>query len=90
MVAHGEELALDEIGLGGAAQADGDIGLAHGEIELGVIEDQDDVDLGVELHEFRNAGGEPEGAEADRGVMRSSPSACPSSPSGASGRRPAW
>ena len=31
---HGEQLALDQIGLGRLAQADGDVGLAHGEIEL--------------------------------------------------------
>ncbi len=45
VVMHGEELALDEIGLGRPAQADGDIGLAHGEIEFAVVEQQRDADL---------------------------------------------
>ena len=45
MVMHGEELALDEIRLGRAAQADRHVGLAHREVEFAVIEQQRDVDL---------------------------------------------
>ena len=40
MVMHGEELALDEIGLDRPAQADRHVGLAHGEIELAVVKQQ--------------------------------------------------
>ena len=49
---HGEELALDEIRLRRPPQADRHIGLAHGEIEFAVVEQQRHLDVGIEFDEF--------------------------------------
>ena len=65
MVMHDEKLALDEIGLGGPAQADGHIGLAHGEIEFAVLQQKRDADLRIEFGEFLDARREPDGAQAN-------------------------
>ena len=43
---HGEEFALDQVRLGRLAQPDGHIGLAHGEIEFFVGDDQRDANVG--------------------------------------------
>ncbi len=64
---HGEELALDEIGLRRPAQADRHIGLAHGKIELAIVEQQRHADLRIEFGEFGDARRQPDGAEADGG-----------------------
>src|ERR1700738_4684080 len=59
MKAHREQLALDQVGLRGLAQANSDIGRAHGEIELLVGRDQGQVDIRIELDELTEARGEP-------------------------------
>src|SRR5579872_1815537 len=64
---HRQEMALDEIGLTRRRHADRDIGLAHGKIELAVIDDEAHLDLGVKLEKFPDTGGEPGRAEGDRG-----------------------
>ena len=43
---HGEELALDQVGLHRRAHAERQIGLALGEIELAVFHHQMDLQLG--------------------------------------------
>ncbi len=63
MVVDGEQLALDHLGLVGPVQPDGDVGLAHGKVELGVVEFDFELDGGIERHEFVDALGEPGGAE---------------------------
>ncbi|SCM79246.1 hypothetical protein KL86PLE_90306 [uncultured Pleomorphomonas sp.] len=64
---HREQLALDQVGLGRLAQADGDVGLSHGEVELVVVEDELQLDVGVEVDELVDARGQPGGADADGG-----------------------
>ena len=64
---HREQLALDQVGLRRLAQPDGDVGLAHGEVELLVGGDQRDVDVGIEIEELAEPRGEPMHADADRG-----------------------
>ena len=64
---HREQLALDQVGLRRLAQADGDVGLAHGEVELFVGGDQRDVDVGIEIEEFAEPRREPMHADARRG-----------------------
>ena len=59
-----EETTLDEIGLGRSAQADGYIGLAHGQIEFLVVEDQFDTDIRVEVEKLPDALSEPDRAQA--------------------------
>ena len=65
VVMHGEELALNEIGLHRPAQPDRDVGLAHGEIELAVIEQQGHLDLRIEIGEFGQMRRQPHRAQAD-------------------------
>ena len=62
---HGEQAALDEVGLLRLAQPDRAVGLPHGEVEFLVGEDQLQTDLGIELEEFRQPLGQPAGAEPD-------------------------
>ena len=64
MEMHREEAALDQVRLGRPAQAQGDVGLAHGEVELLVGEDQLDPHVRVEVEELADALGEPHGADA--------------------------
>ncbi|MNT87068.1 hypothetical protein D3C72_2274340 [compost metagenome] len=52
VVVHREQLALDHFGLVGPVQADGHVGLAHGQIQLGVVEADFKLDQGIELEEF--------------------------------------
>src|ERR1700736_4982017 len=47
MKAHREQLALDQVGLRGLAQANGDISRAHGEIKLLVGRDQGQMDIRI-------------------------------------------
>ena len=62
---HGEQPALDEVGLLRLAQPDRAVGLAHGEVELLVGEDQLQLDVGIEVEELLDALGQPAGAETD-------------------------
>ncbi len=48
-------LALDQVGLRRLTQSDGDVGLAHRQIEFFVGGDQRDVDVGIEIDEIRRA-----------------------------------
>ena len=64
---HGEQLALDQVRLRRLAQADGDVGLAHGEVELFVGGEQRDVNVGIKVEEFAEPRGEPMHADAGRG-----------------------
>ena len=64
---HGEQPALDQVGLLRLAQPDRAVGLAHGEVELLIGEDQLQLDVRIELEELLDALGEPAGAEPDRG-----------------------
>ena len=64
---HREQLALDQVGLGRLAQADGDVGLAHRQIEFLVGGDQRDVDIGIKIEEFAEPRREPMHADAGRG-----------------------
>ncbi|CAM5222482.1 Methylated-DNA--protein-cysteine methyltransferase [Bosea thiooxidans] len=61
-----EELALDQVRLLRLAQADGDVGLAHRQVEFLIGEDELDPDVGVEIHEFGQARGQPVPAETAR------------------------
>ena len=67
MEMHREQLALDQVGLGRLAQADGDVGLAHREVELLVGGDQGDVDVGIQLQELAEPRRQPVHADAGRG-----------------------
>ena len=68
MEVHREQLALDQVGLRRLAQADGDVGLAHGEVEFFVGQDQLTLDLRIEVQKFvRARGGSQCDADADRG-----------------------
>ena len=62
---HREQPALDEVGLRRAAQADRDVGLAHGEVELLVGQDELDAHVGIEVEELADALREPDRAEPD-------------------------
>ena len=59
-------MPLHEVGLLRRMHADGDVGLAHGEVEIPVIEQQGHRDFRILLQEGLRAGGEPDGAEAHR------------------------
>ena len=50
---HREQPALDEVRLLRLAQPDRAVGLPHGEVELLIGEDQLQLDIGIEIEEFR-------------------------------------
>ena len=55
VVVHGEELALDQIGLHRRAHAERQIGLALGQIEFAVLQHQMHLQFGIFLEEFLHA-----------------------------------
>src|SRR5690606_21962473 len=57
---------LDQLRLGGLAQADADIGLAHSKVELVVAEQEGDGNFGIEIEKFTEQRRQPAAAEADR------------------------
>src|SRR5580704_8362087 len=67
MEMHGEQLALDHVWLRRLSHANTDVGLAHGEIELFVGDDEIDANLRIELHELAEPRNEPVHAESWRG-----------------------
>ena len=67
VVVHGEEPPPDQVGLGGLAQAQPDVGLAHAEVELLVGEDHLQLDVGVEVEELAQARRQPARAERESG-----------------------
>jgi len=66
MKVHREQLALDQIGLRRLPQTNGDVGLAHGEVELLVGGQQRDVDFRIKLDEFAEPRRQPMDADARR------------------------
>ena len=62
---HGEQPALDEVGLLRLAQPDRAVGLAHGQVQFLIGEDQLQLDFGIEIEEFLDPLGQPAGAEPD-------------------------
>ena len=62
---HGHQVALDQLRLPRRQQADGDICLAHAEVELAVVEHQIDRDIRIDLDELADARRKPGRAEAD-------------------------
>ena len=61
---HREQLAPDQIRLRRLAQADGDVGLAHGEVELLFGGNQRDVNVGIKIEEFAEPRRQPIHADA--------------------------
>src|SRR5262249_16149142 len=53
------QVALDQLGLARRRHADGDIGLAHAEVELAVFQHQVDVDVGIDLEELAHPRRQP-------------------------------
>ena len=64
---HREQFALDQVGLCRLTQPDGDVRLAHREVELFVGGDQRDVNVGIQIEKFTEPGREPMHADAGRG-----------------------
>jgi hypothetical protein len=64
---HGEESALDQVRLRRPPHAQRHVSLAHGKVQLVVGQDHRDADVRIGVEEFRDALGQPEGAEPDRG-----------------------
>ena len=67
VVAHRHQMALHQIGLARRCHADRDIGLAHRQIELGIVDHDRDLDLGIEIEKFADPRRQPGRAERDRG-----------------------
>ena len=63
-----DEVTLDQIRLPGRRHANRDIGFAHRQIELGIVDHQADLDLGVEIEKFPNPRCQPRRAEGDRSL----------------------
>jgi hypothetical protein len=63
---HREQLALNEVRLGRLAQPDGDVGLAHGKVELLFGGQQRDAHFRIEVDELAEPRGEPVHADARR------------------------
>jgi len=55
VIMHREQAALDQVRLGGPPHADGDVGLAHGEVEFLVGEHQFDADIRIEIEKLGDA-----------------------------------
>ena len=62
-----DQVALDQIGLARRGHADRDIGLAHRQVELRIVDDEADLDLGIKVEELADARREPDRAERNRG-----------------------
>jgi hypothetical protein len=62
---HGEEATLNQVRLGGAAQADGHVGFPHGQVQFLVGQDQFDPYVRIEIQELGYALSEPDRAKAD-------------------------
>ena len=67
LVMHGHQMALHQVRLARRHQADGDIGLAHGQIQLAVVQYDRHLNFRVIVEEFADARRQPEGAEGHRG-----------------------
>src|SRR5262245_25680732 len=62
-----EQLALYQVGLGWLAQANGNVGLAHRQIQLFIRRDQRDVDVRIKVEELAEPRRKPVHADARRG-----------------------
>jgi hypothetical protein len=60
-------MALDQIGLARRHHADRHIGLAHRQVKLAVIDQQRQLDIGIQLQELTHARGQPFDAEGEGG-----------------------
>ena len=67
MEVDGEQAALDEVRLDGLAQPDGDVGLAHVQVQLVILQDEMELHLRVEVDELVDARRQPRRAEPDGG-----------------------
>ncbi len=65
--ADGHQPAADQVGLARLLEADGDVGLAHGQVEHALLEHEVDVEVGVAVVEMLQPGRQPERAEAHGG-----------------------
>ena len=61
-----DEVTLDQVRLAWRRHANRYIGFSHRQIELGIIDYQADLDLGVEIEEFPDPRRQPGRAEGDR------------------------
>ena len=64
---HGEQLALDQVGLHRRAHADGEVGLALRQVQFAVVHHQMDFDFGILRQEFVQPRQQPIGADAVAG-----------------------
>ena len=64
---HCEQASPDQIRLDGFTDADGEIGLAHAQIEVIVRQNHVHVDVGIKLQKLAQPGREPVGADAHGG-----------------------
>jgi hypothetical protein len=55
MVVHGKQTPLNEVRLDRLAEPDGDIRLAHVEVQLAVIEDEMEIDRGIAVEKLLDA-----------------------------------
>ena len=64
---HGEELALDQVGLHRGAHAHRQVGFALRQVQFAVVHQQMDFDFGIFLGEFLEPRQQPIGADAVAG-----------------------
>src|SRR6185437_3519481 len=67
MRVHRKQLALNQIRLGWLSQANGNVGLAHREVELFVGRDQRDADIRIKVEKFAEPRRQPMYADTGRG-----------------------
>ena len=58
-----DQVTLDQIRLARRRHADRDVGFPHRQVQLGIVDHQGDLDLGVEIEEFANPRRQPGRAE---------------------------
>ena len=61
------QVTLDQVGLARRRHADGDVGLAHAEVEFRVVQQQGKLDLRIDLKELARPRRQPGRAESHRG-----------------------
>ena len=71
---HRHQVALDQVRLARRLHADGDVGLAHGEVELAILQQQVDLDIRVVLEESPSTGASQDEPKAGVAVTLSWPS----------------
>ena len=63
---HGEQAPPDQVGLHRLAHPQGDVGLAHADVELLVRQDEVELNIGIEFEEFGDTRRQPFRADAHR------------------------